>query len=733
MNALSFLFLRPPVRSAGLTAIALVLAVSTQARAETPENSGAIAIPTVTVEGKKDEVPIGQQPDAEGITDYRVTRSTTGAKSDIPNADIPQSVVVIPQKIMEEQNSETLNDVFRNVAGAQAKESAVQGAQWPMIRGFQARSFYKDGLRDDTFDRTYWLGNVERIEVLKGPASVLYGSGDPSGVINIVSKKPLPETSATGSLWGGNYDTMGASGDASVKVTENGSVLARVIADISHKDTFIDNFESDAKHFSALVQARLTDRTALTLGGEYRDRDIGQDSGGQPAYARSLGLPRSFNFHPDWAERSDTGSNLSAKITHEFNDDWKINSGLLLNRYEFSQFLTTFASFNPATNQVTRGLNGNETETDEIISDTSVEGNVSVAGVNNRLLFGTEFSYVDNSRDLYTGILPGGSLTTSIFSPVTSLPRAIWTKGNHQTLLTYRKSVYAQNLVELTPQLKVMLGLRYDDEDRKYKNRTAAGVPVATTYSHDGEWSQRAGATYEIVPGVTVFGGYAHSFISPGTVISLGTLPDADPEMGKQYEGGVKLDLGDALTATASVYQLTRKNVRTTDTTVTPSVVSIVGEQQSNGVELDATWKILPGWNLLLAYAYTDASTTKDKQFIEGAALPNVPLHSGRLWSMYEIQNGSLAGLGFGGGVTYVGKRAVDWNGQFHIPEYATVDLAGYYRINDNVKVSLNVNNLFDTYYYVGGGSSATATSAANSSIYVGEPLTVLGRLQITF
>ncbi len=692
-------------------------------------DDGVISIPGISVQAQGGEqATIGEAADAEGITDYRISHGTTGAKADLNSADIPQTVVAIPRKIIEEQNLQTLNDAFRNIAGAQSNQSAVQGAQWPMIRGFEARSFYKDGMRDDTFDRTYWLGNVDRIEVLKGPASVLYGDGSPSGVINVVSKRPLPYSSASGEVWGGNYDTVGTLADASVKVTENGAVLARIIADVSHKDNFVDNFDTSQKHVSALVEARLSDSTALAFGGEYRDRSIDNDVGGQPAYARYMDLPRSYNFEADWSDRTDTGRNVNARLTHHFNDDWKVSTGLLANFYEFDQRLTSFSAFNLATNRVTRSLSGIDTDTREILSDTNVEGKFTLAGLPNTMVVGTDLSYVHNQRVLYTGTLPGGAaaLTTTVVNPVTNIAQANWVRGNRQFLLTSRQGFYAQDLVELTPALKVMVGTRYDDVERKYKQITPTNISTASE-THDGEWSNRVGATYEIRPGVTAFGGYSHSFVPPGTVITMGTAPDADPEMGVQYEGGIKLDLPAGVTATASVYQLTRKNVRTTDPIT--SLVTIVGEQESKGVELDASWAVSKGWNMLLAYAYTDASVTKDLVIPDGAGLPNVAAHTGRLWSMYEFQDGPLRGLGLGGGVTYVGKRAVDSNNQFHMPDYATVDMAAYYPISDHVKFSLNANNLLDSKYYVGG----YGTSASNSYIYAGEPFTIVGRLKVTY
>ncbi len=722
---------RPAAVTSSAAAIVLLLAAApTQAQTAASQNSSsetAADTPssaTATVTVTDTPVVIGQQPDDEGLNDYRVTRSPTGAKADIPTKDIPQSVISVPQKVLEEQNVQTLNEALRNVAGVQATNSNLQGAgQWMTTRGFQNRNFYKDGLRDDTFDRTYWLGNVERIEVLKGPASVLYGDGSLGGAINVVSKKPLPQTSVSGSLWGGTDQSVGIGTDVSGKLNDSGSVLVRLIADKSQKDTFVDNYSYDAQHASILLQALAGERTTITLAGEFRDRSTDGNYSGTPAYARSYGVDNSTNYNADWSGRNDTGANLSARLRHEFNNDWKVNTGLMLNRYDFDQTLTS-ASFSAAQAALNRvGLSGNKTDstTKEIISDTNLEGSFHTWGLRHQSLVGVEAFYSTIDRLRFGGTLP--TTFVSLWSPATNFGEPNWAENLHIKYTTQRRAIYAQDLLELTPQLKVMAGLRFDDVEKEQKNLRT----LVTSASHDAEWSKRAGVTYEVVPGVTAFGGYSHSFVPPGdeNTTSLGTLPDADPEIGQQYEGGVKLDLADSFTATAAVYQLKRQNVRTTDSVT--QVTSIVGEQQSTGFEFDATWKVAPGWNLLAAYAYNDAHVTKDNKYTEGAQLVNAPAHSARLWSMYEVQAGDLAGFGFGGGLTYVGKRAASLVNNYYIPEYVTADLAAYYKFNENAKFSLNANNIFNQDYYV------ASSGDDNPMLYTGEPMSLVGRLQVTF
>jgi len=692
------------------------------------ENPDEAAITTVTVEGQREPL-IGQPDDSEGHQDYRVTRSSVGSKGDTAHADVPQSITVVPERVLEEQNARTLNEVFRNVAGAQLSQSPLQGAQWPSLRGFQTRNFYRDGMRDDTFDRTYWLGNVERVEVLRGPASVLYGDGTIGGVVNVVSKKPLRETGATAAMWGGSFDGVGGLGDVSAKLNADGTALLRVIADAGHQGAYLQHFNTDEKHLSALGQGQWGDDTTLTLGTEYRSRTIGQDSG-LPAAAKNLGVDWSTNLSSDRSSRNDTGQTLSAKLTHQLGGDWAVSSGLLFNNYEFKQSLSLVPSWTPASiarGTVTTGWQYADSVTREAISDSTISGSADLAGMRHHLTFGTELSIADVRRNQYAA---AGSQTLSLYSPNTAYTLSASRYSSNLTFDTYREGLYAQDLLELTDRLKLSLGLRFDDVRRKWYDRApnlAYASGGGTFRSHDSALSERAGLTYEVIDGLTPYFGYSKSFVPQGNSASMNVSGGKLQEMetGEQYEFGLKADLGQSVTATAAIYQLTRQNVASTDPATLISVS--VGEQRSQGFEFDATWKLTPAWNLLLAYAYTDAQVTRDKTYRTGAALDNVALNTASLWSVYEIPAGPLSGLGFGGGVTYVGKRAANLTNTYFMPEYATVDLTAFYTI-DRVKLSLNGKNVLDSRYYAASSASATAPV-----YYRGSPATVLGRIEVGF
>jgi len=718
----------PPLPLSCRLASVSLLALLAATAAAPASADDASTVPTVTVEGERSVVaPIGQSSDAEGIKDYRVTRTTTGAKGEIANQDLPQAIVTVPLRLLEEQNAATLNDVFRNVAGVQPTQSATSGSQWPVIRGFAVRNVYKDGLRDDTFDRTYWLGNVERVDILKGPASVLFGDGNPGGSLNFITKKPLPDNTYSATVWGGSYNTVGGLADVSLKATEDGRTLVRAIADRSASDTFVNGNKTDAGHASLLGQRQLNDHTSATVGFEYRQRTTGAESG-LPVWGsllgRDLALSRASNYNSDWSARTDTGTNLSGKLSHEFAPGWSVNLGLLLNHYNFHyDDLTSITGYNANRSALTRRAVRADSDTDELVSDSNITGEVRLFNVDQRVTVGTELSYGEVTRQQSNGTIAN----ISILSPTYSARPTSYALSSDLTLDTWRRAVYGQDLIDLTHGLKLLVGVRHDLIERESDER---GPTKARYQSNDSATSARAGLTWEALDGVTFYGGFSQSFVPPGNTASLGAsggqiLP---VESGEQYEAGVKLDLGQRFTATAAVYQLTRSNVPTADPN--NALVNIAaGEQRSRGFELDASWQVLEGWNLLASYAYTNAKTTKDSKIPLGNRLDNVPEHSARLWSVYEVPAGPLAGLGFGGGVSYVGDRQGDLYNTYTLPAYATVDLTAYYSYH-GAKLSLNATNVLDQRYYL-ASNSLTATSGA--MVYMGEPATVIARLQVSY
>ncbi|MBB4200004.1 hypothetical protein CCR94_21650 [Rhodoblastus sphagnicola] len=663
---------------------------------------------------------------AQGQNDYLIDQGKAGAKFDIPNKEVPQSIVEIPQKLLVEQNDIYLNDALRNVASVQPTYSDVSGAPIFRIRGFVARNIYRDGLRDETFDRSAWLGDIDRIEVLKGPASVLYGDGSLGGSINYVTKKALGPDSIKAFGWYGNFDTAGGGFDVTRRVTD--STVARVIVDKTYSDTYVQNNPVRQSHAALLTQTQVSDAATLSTRFEDRERNSGVDTG-LPVYGTLLGtklsLPIWANYNTNWSRRTDIGRSGAVDLDYRINNDWTFHSGAAVNYYWFNQGLSVISGYTANNTKLTRTFQIASSETWQGTQDSYLQNKGTLFGLPNLFLVGTELSYSHVTRPQSTS--GSFSFPVRLYGDTTAGPG--YNASSNLTFKQYREGHYVQDQIELLPGLKAIGGVRYD-----LVSRDSADTVTAVYQSQRNDaLSERAGLTYEFIPGYVAYGGYSHSFAPPGSTVSLGAVKGQllPPEIGDNVEAGVKADLNNWLTATAAVFRLDRRNVVSADPV--SGYATTTGEQLSQGFELDASVKLAPGWNLSLSYAYDDARVKKDTTYRVGAPVDNAPKNAAHLWSSYEFQSGDFKGLSFGGGVTYVGDRAgvlvkaATPNVNYVLPEYATFDLMAAYKY-ENLKFSINATNVFDKRYYL-----ASASSTAITTVYMGQPATVLARVDVEY
>lgn len=271
----------------------------------------------------------------------------------------------------------------------------------------------------------------------------------------------------------------------------------------------------------------------------------------------------------------------------------------------------------------------------------------------------------------------------------------------------------------MTENLKLLLGIRFDIFDQRNQNFLAD-----TEINQSGNaFSPRIGIVYQPVEPISIYASYARSF-NP----VIGTAFDGsnfEPERGTQYEVGIKADLTNRLSAILALYDLTRSNVLTADPTPGRTGFSIqTGEQRSRGIDFTVQGEILPGWNVIAGYAYTDARITEDSTLPEDNRLNNVPENSFNLWTTYEIQQGALQGLGFGLGLFFIGERQGNLANTFQLPSYLRADAAIFYK-RDQLRAAINFTNLFDTDYFESGLN--------NVRVNAGRPFTVRGTISWQF
>lgn len=673
----------------------------------------------------EEEIEIVVRGEGEQERDYQVPNATTATKTDALLRDIPQSIQVVPEQLLEDRQVQRVEEALENVSGVQQTVSSLNIASGFLIRGFDTTNIYRDGLRDPTNSISgAELANVDRVEVLKGPAAVLYGQGELGGLVNLVTKQPLAEPfySVEGTV--GNFNLYGGAIDLTGPLNDSKTLLYRLNVSGQRSDTFIDFSEIERYQIAPVLTWRIGEKTTLTFEGDYQDRRY-PEVPGLPAIGTVLSnplgeLPRDrFLGEPDFNFRDIESLRVGYNFEHRFSENWAVRNSFkaafqsLESEFAFPIGLKddnrTFDQLYAATNE--------PDDRDVYAVDTNVVGKFQTGGIQHQLVFGVNFDSFNVSRNIFLARLA----PIDIFNPVYGrspgdIVRRIITKDRSESL-----GFYVQDQISLLENLKLVLGGRFDRVNQEQENL----VSSTTNEQQNEAFSPRVGIVYQPIQPVSLYASFSRSFnpATPGTILASGAA--AEPERGTQYEVGIKTEfLQGRLSSTLAFYELTRSNVLTPSPT-DPFASVQTGEQRSRGVELDVAGEILPGWRVIASYAYTDAQITQDNEYDIGNRLVNVPKNSASLWTTYEVQNGGLKGLGFGVGLRYVGEREGDLENSFELPSYFRTDAAIFYKRN-NFRAALNVNNLFNTEYF-------EAAQYGRAGIFPGAPLTVIGTIGLEF
>lgn len=689
----------PPVVEVSSVETGLVLAV-TPGTAEVAEEDEVEV--TVTAERQEDE-------------GYNPSSASTATRTDIPLRDIPQSIQVVPRQVIEDRNPDTIIEATETVSGVVFNGGFTDAPTGSVIiRGFAQPQQFRNGFRDTDREGVSALGTVEQIEVLKGPASVLFGAVEPGGIINVVTRQPLSDPTYNLSFEVGNRNFFKPSVDLSGPINKEKSVLYRFIAGYQKSNSFQELGDTDTLTIAPSIAIKFGDRTSLNLFYEYVDYS------GSPPESYSFLLsdgsrpPRSFSSSYPFAFRDITTQKFGYRFNHEFSDDWQI-------RHNFSATITdavdgeAFPLALIDDRILELGVDDREFTDNNYYGNIDVLGKFNTGSISHQLLIGFEANRTEDTFAFSEGTVPN----LDIFNPNYNVPRPtdfapIFADANFIT--SY--GLYLQDQIDILKNLKLLVGGRFDWISQR--TEVEGETPQE---QDDSAFSPRVGLVYQPSDTVSLYASYSRSFLP--TFGSSLNGEAFEPTRGTQYEVGAKTDFLDGrLSATLAAYQLNRSNITTPDPS-NPDFSIQVGEQRSRGIELDVTGEILPGWNVTAAYAYTDAEITEDNEFSDGNRLTNVPDHQASLWTTYEIQSGDLEGLGFGLGLFYVGERQGDLDNSFSLSDYLRTDLALFYRKN-RFKAALNFRNLFNTDYF-------RASDGGDLFLFRGKPFTVVGSVSWEF
>ena len=663
--------------------------------------------------------------------DYFVPDSTTATRTDTPILDTPQSVQVIPQQVLEDQQVIRLDEALRNVSGVTFGGTDLGRDLDFSIRGFDDAPILRNGFRQfnagGTFPET---ANLEQIEVLKGPAAVLFGEIEPGGVINLVTKRPLSEPFYEIQGQFGNRGLFRPSIDFSGPLTSDGRLLYRLNAVYQGGDD-IQDFDTDIERFfiSPVITWKISDRTDLTIELEYLN-DERPPIFGIPAIGDEIAdipFEQISNEPDDVAEEESI--NVGYDLEHRFSDNWKLRNGFRYTKQDASTEITFPFDIDEETGIVTRFSGFQPEESESFTLNTNLVAEFATGPINHQLLFGVDLNRTEDNFNSFTRLDLDNPLELDIFAPVFGTftrpdPDDIPLFQNDENEIN-RLGVFIQDQISFSDNLILLAGLRYDTVDQTTTiNPTDFDPSSAEITQNNDDLSPRVGIVYKPIPEISLYGSYSQSF-SPNPETTVDNEP-LDPEEGEGFEFGVKTELlNSRLSTTLAYFNITKQNVATEDPDDPFSFVA-AGEQQSQGIELDVIGEILPGWNIIASYAYIDAEVTEDNLIEIGNRLNNAPENSASLWTTYEIQQGSLQGLGFGAGFNFVGEREGDLDNSFQVDDYFITNAVVSYERN-NWRAAVNFRNIFDV-DFISGVSPVRVRGNEP-----GEPFTVVGSLSVQF
>ncbi|MEH2010678.1 TonB-dependent siderophore receptor [Nostoc sp.] len=656
---------------------------------------------------------------------YRVPDASTATRTDTPLRDIPQSIQVIPQQVIKDQQITRIGDATRNVSGVTQQGGYGGSTDNYNIRGFTTYDNLRNGfaVSDDLVNPT----NIERIEVLKGPASVLYGQFEPGGVVNYITKQPLSEPYYSAEFTAGSFSTYRPSIDISGPLNSDKTLLYRLNAAYENFGSFIDFNHQETFAIAPALTYKIGDATTLTLEYEYLKVDRTFYRGLSPDPIVFQAPLNRFLGEPDDYFSKETNS-VFLNVNHRFSKNIQFRSGFSVTVNDSEE-----SAFQPDNivdgRTVLRRFGAGPSYYQNYSLQNDLISNFNTGSIQHQVLLGLEWNKNIRGYDYLRSTV---SLTPSIdlFNPVygASQPLEFDEAAERDRFDRNTIAVYLQDQVTLLPNLKLLIGGRYDFIHRKNRVQLLDSLgrdPIddATVDPlYNEAFSPRVGIVYQPIEPISIYASYSRSFNPSDSRTVDGTqLP---PERGTQYEVGVKAELiKDRLSATFAAYDITKENVATTDPTPGNSDFSIAaGEVKSRGLEFDVSGQILPGWNLIASAFINDAFVSKDNSLPVGDSLVNAAGSGASLWTTYEIQNGNWKGLGFGGGLFYTGDREAELPNTFKIPSYVRADATIFYK-RDNWRVGLNFKNLFDTRYYDSQGYY----------LLPGAPLTVLGTFSVQF
>lgn len=667
-------------------------------------------------------------PTEKSQVSYQAVSSTVASRTEAPLVETPASVSVVTHRVIEDRAPQSLDEAINAVAGV--KQGNTLGGTQDAIqkRGFgtnRDNSIMRDGLQSVTARN--FTPTTERVEVLKGPASMLYGVQDPGGVINVVTKKPQLTQANSVSAWGTSFGGGGAQVDTTGPLGNTG-LAYRFIYDKQQYDYWRD-FGSTDQEVIAPSLSWFGEDTTITGAYEHMEYSVPFDRGTQinTQTGKVLDIPRARRLDEHFNITTGRSDSFNLNAEHRLNDNWTLRAGYGYSRNYYNDHQQRYISGNFTTGYITR--RGDATRDALQVAHTATVnalGNLELLGMRHELLVGAD--YMKNDRTLGDLMRSANESTFNYNDPVygnVPVPSTVSAKDSDQTDLLHTHALFLQDNIHLDDKWILQAGVRYES----FTEYTGKGRPfIVGADVDDSKAVPRVGLVYMIRPDWSVYGSYSESF-RPNTSIAT-VIGDLKPEEGQAYELGTKFQ-NDRITASLAAFTITKQNVQTSCGT---NCVRLGGEARSRGVELEVSGQLSAAWSLTGSYAYTDTEWTEDP-ILKGQPLDGVSKNTAALYLTRDFGQVGIGNLRAGLGGRYMSKwgandAATTNNREYYLPEAKVADAFVAYKLKvdqRDVTLQLNVKNLFDETYYV--SSSGTGSPA----IVIGEPRQVIGKVTLAF
>lgn len=652
-------------------------------------------------------------------------KPVTIGKLPIAAMDLPQSVTVIGQEVLRDQQAQRLSDVIKNVNGVYLTSTRASTQESFSARGygFSSNNMFKNGSRVNTGVMPE-MSSLESVEVLKGSAAILYGNVAPGGILNMVTKQPKFEGGGEVSMRVGSFDLFKPAFDIYGPIS--GNVAYRVNGTYESANSFRSQVGSQRYYVNPSLLFKLGKRTELLVQGDYLQHDFTPDFGiGSVGNKTIPDVPRSRFMGTNWQYAKSKQSTATASIKHQLSNNWNLTGTVSYQNYKRDYFSTERIQADE-TGKWGRPLGRANTAEDYFIGQVDLTGKFKTGRFEHTLLAGIDADRYSIDNNTFT--IEGGNTYDTInildltkYKQRTDMPNTTATRLINTS--TNRFGAYVQDLVSISEKVKFLAGIRFSYLENGSPDSTdlKSGAHTKGVGKYDQSFSPRLGLVYKPFTNTALFASYSNSFVvNTGIDVNGGILK---PSIIDQFELGVKNDFFDGrLSANVTAYRIKNNNLAQTAPFLADGVTgntndkikALVGETTSDGVEVDIAGHPMPGLSVLAGYSYNNMRYSKTPNtkgsFIEGERLVGTPNHTANASVFYTLQTTKLKGLKLGASAYYMGERNAGWNNAkeqtqkydrlIPVKAFTTLDLSAGYTYKQ-FSILAKVSNITNTLNYM--------------------------------